>query len=108
VHVKLSISSPIASHSCIPIFTFLFTACCTASTSRVTAAETDRSLHVADEPIIDKNKSASGAESNVPVASSSSNAAAVKMADETTPEMSDYWKRSTITEADRLAYHFAS
>jgi hypothetical protein len=56
------------------------------------AGETDRSLHVVDEPIIDKNKSASGAESNIPVASSSSNAAAVKMADETTPEMSDYWK----------------
>jgi hypothetical protein len=44
-------------------------------------------------------------ESDVPVASSSSNMAAAKMAYKTTPEMVDYWKKMTVTEADRNAYH---
>jgi hypothetical protein len=40
------------------------------------------------------------------VASSSSNVAIVKMANKIIPEMSDYWKKSMITMADRLTYHF--
>jgi hypothetical protein len=69
------------------------------------AGETDCSLHIADEPVVDKNKSASGAEGDVLVVSSSSNAAVVKMVDKTIPEMSGYWKKSMIIEADRLTYH---
>jgi hypothetical protein len=42
------------------------------------------------------------------VASSSSNAAAVKMVNNTTPEISDYWKKSTVIEANRSSYHIAS
>jgi hypothetical protein len=69
------------------------------------AGEADQTLNVPSEPIIDENKSASGAESDVSAASSSSNAAVMKMADNTIPEMFNYWKRSMITEADHLAYH---
>jgi hypothetical protein len=36
------------------------------------------------------------------VASSSSNAAIEKMANKTTPTLSDYWKKSMVTEADAL------
>jgi hypothetical protein len=72
------------------------------------AGETDQILQVPDEPVVDETKSAFGAESDVPVASSSSNVAVVKMANKTTPSMSDYWKKSTITKADHSAYHSAS
>jgi hypothetical protein len=64
------------------------------------AGETDQNL-----PIADDNKSTSGVESYVPAMSSSSNAAAVKMADKIIPKMLDYWKKSWITEVDRLAFH---
>jgi hypothetical protein len=69
------------------------------------AGEADQTFNVLNEPIIDENKSPSGAESNVLAASSSSNEAATKMANKTSPSMSDYWKKSTITDADCSAYH---
>jgi hypothetical protein len=67
--------------------------------------EANQVLRATDEPVVDKNKSASEVESDDPVASSSSNDTIVKMANKTTLEMSDYWKKSMITEADRSAYH---
>jgi PDZ domain-containing secreted protein len=69
------------------------------------AGETDQIPRVTDEPIANEGKSDSEMKSDVSVASSSSNVAAVKMAKKTTPEMVDYWKKKTVTEADRLAYH---
>jgi hypothetical protein len=69
------------------------------------AGETDQIPRVTDEPIANEGKSDSEMKSDVSVASSSSNIAAVKMAKKTTPEMVDYWKKKTVTEADRLAYH---
>jgi hypothetical protein len=44
-------------------------------------------------------------EDNVPTTSSSSNMAAIKMVDKTTPEMVDYWKKTTVTEVDCKAHH---
>jgi hypothetical protein len=67
-----------------------FTACCTAPTSHSIIDETDQTLRVTDEPIINESKSDSGMESDVLAASSSSNMAAAKMADKTTLEMVDY------------------
>jgi hypothetical protein len=64
------------------------------------ASETDHNL-----PITDDNKSDYGTESDILAASSSSNMAAAKIANKTIPHMSDYWKKSMITEADRKAYH---
>jgi hypothetical protein len=86
-------------------FTLPFTAHCTTPTFRTMVGETDQTLHVVGEAIIDEAKTASRVESDVPATSSSSNAAIEKMANKTTPMMSDYWKKSTITEADRSAYH---
>jgi hypothetical protein len=71
------------------------------------AGETDHTVHVTDEPVVDENKSASRVKSDVPAVSSSSNVAIVKMANKTTPSMFDYWKKSMITEADHSAYHSA-
>jgi hypothetical protein len=69
------------------------------------ADEADQTLNIPGEPIVDENKSAFAVESDVPAASSSSNMVVAKMADKTIPKMSDYWKKSTITEAGCLAYH---
>jgi hypothetical protein len=69
------------------------------------AGEADRTLTAADMPTIDEGRNDSGAESDAPTTSSSVTLAAIKMADNKVPEMSDYWKKSTIIEADRQAYH---
>jgi hypothetical protein len=68
------------------------------------AGEADQILHVTDEPITNESKSDSETESDVPT-TSSFNVAVAKMAEKTTPEMVDYSKKTTVTEADRQAYH---
>jgi hypothetical protein len=54
------------------------------------ASEADQILHVTDVPIINDSKSESETESDVLAAPSSSNVAAAKMVDKTTPKMVDY------------------
>jgi hypothetical protein len=71
------------------------------------AGETDQTLLIPVEPIVNKTKCASGVESNLPAASSSSNMATVKIENKTISDMSDYWKKTTITEDDRSTYHTA-
>jgi hypothetical protein len=68
------------------------------------AGEADRTLTAADMPTIDEGRNDSGAESDALTTSSSVTLATIKMADNKVPEMSDYWKKSTIIEADRQAY----
>jgi hypothetical protein len=63
------------------------------------------SLFMLPVSLLSMRTSASGAESNVPTMSSSSNVIDVKMMNKTTPLMFNYWKKSTITEADHSAYH---
>jgi hypothetical protein len=65
------------------------------------ASEADRILRATDKPIVDEN------ESDSPMVSTSSNAAAAKIVDKIIPKMSDYWKKSTIIEEDCQAYHSA-
>jgi hypothetical protein len=67
--------------------------------------EADWTLATADTPTVDEGRNNSGAESDALVTSSSVTLAVIKMADNKVPEMSDYWKKSTITEVDRQAYH---
>jgi xanthine dehydrogenase molybdopterin-binding subunit B len=104
MHIKLSTTEHVKSHhfSLSPsnLLLFPFTACYAAATSHSMAGEADQTPHVTDEPIINENKSDFETESNIPTTSSSSNAAAAKMAEKIIPEMVDYWKKTTITEAD--------
>jgi hypothetical protein len=81
---------------------------CATPTCHSMASEADQILHAADEPVVDESKSNSRTESDSPVVSTSCNAAAAKIVDKTTPDMSDYWKKLMITEADRQAYHSTS
>jgi hypothetical protein len=60
------------------------------------ASEADQIPRVTDKPIINDGKSDSEMESDVRT-TSSSNVAAAKMADKTTPEMVDYWKKMTLS-----------
>jgi hypothetical protein len=71
------------------------------------ANETNRIPNVTGEAVVDEGKTHSRGESDVLMASSSSNEAIAKMANKTTPApaLSDYWKKSTVTEANRSAYH---
>jgi hypothetical protein len=109
MHIKPSTAEHIKSHrfSLSPSNLLLlpFTACYAAPTSHSTVGEAHQIPHVADESIVNENKSEFETESDVPMASSSSNVATVKMAEKTTPEMVDYLKKMTVTEVDQHAYH---
>jgi hypothetical protein len=69
------------------------------------AVEADQIPCVINEPITDENKSDSRTESNIPAGSSSSNIDVTKMVEKIISEMVDYWKKTTITEVNRRAYH---
>jgi hypothetical protein len=98
----MSTSSFIASHS----FAFqLFTTCCTAPVSHSMAMETAHDLPISDAPTGDDTQSNSEAESTALVTSSSPTQATTKMVDRKVPEMRDFFKKTTVTEEERLAYH---
>jgi hypothetical protein len=65
----------------------------------------DQIIHAAGDHVVDENKSASVVESEVPAVSSSSHMVVAKMVNKTSPSMSNYWKKSMITEVDYSSYH---
>jgi hypothetical protein len=67
--------------------------------------EVDQALHAANKPAVDEGKRDSGADSDTAATSSSVTLAAIKMVDKIILDMTDYWKKSSITEGDRQAYH---
>jgi hypothetical protein len=97
----------ITSRSCLQV-SYFFINC---SLHRIhflcaTASETNQTLLAISNAAID-TKTISGTESETTVASSSSNVAAVKIAKKDVPMLTDYWKKSTVAEEDRAAYHTA-
>jgi hypothetical protein len=98
----MSASTPITSHS--SAFQ-LFNACCTAPFSHFMTVKTAHDLPVAYKPTDDDAQSDSRVESTTPATSSSPTLAATKMADRKVLEMSDFFKKTTVIEEDRLAYH---
>jgi hypothetical protein len=67
------------------------------------AMETAHDLPIANKPTGDDTQRDSGADSAA-LATSSPTLAATKMADRKVPEMSDFFKKSTVTEEECLAY----
>jgi hypothetical protein len=63
--------------------------------------EADQTLAATDTPAVDEGKNDSGVESDTPATSSSVILVVIKMANNRVLEMSDYWKKSIITKADR-------
>jgi hypothetical protein len=78
---------------------------CVAPSSLSMAGEADQTLHAAEKPTSNEGKSDSGTESDIPMTSSSITIAAIKIANKIVPDMSDYWKKSTIADVDCQAYH---
>jgi hypothetical protein len=100
------VSSPITSTlSPSNLLLLPFVVYCVVPTSLSMAGEADRTLAAIDTPTIDDGRNDSGVENDALATSSSMTLAVIKMADNKVPETSDYWKKSTITEADRQAYH---
>jgi hypothetical protein len=98
----MSTFSPITSHS----FAFqLFIACYTAPVSHSMAAETTYDLPITNKPVGNDAQSDSGVESVAPTTSSSPTLAVTKMTDIKVPKMSDFFKKTTITEEEHRAYH---
>jgi hypothetical protein len=100
---QLCIPSPIVSrfhlHTCLLHRTHF---------THAMASKTEQTLLTTGNVIVDDAKTASRAESGIAVTSSTSNAAVEKMVKKDIPMMTNYWKKSTMTEADRSAYHRAS
>jgi hypothetical protein len=69
------------------------------------AGEADQNPPVITELAGGGNKSDSRMESDAPATSSSATLAAIKMADNQIPEITDLWKKSNVSEANRQAYH---
>jgi hypothetical protein len=69
------------------------------------AGEADQNPLVVTEPAAGDNKSDSGMESDITTTSSSTTVAAIKMVNNQIPEITNYWKKSHVSEANRHAYH---
>jgi hypothetical protein len=67
--------------------------------------ETDQTSLIASDVANFNSKASTGVESNTTSASSSSNAARQSIAKKKVPMLYEYWKASTVTEADLTAYH---
>jgi hypothetical protein len=69
------------------------------------AVKTIHDLPITDKPAGDNAHSDSRAESATLLTSSSPTLAATKMADRKVPEMSNFFKKTTVIEEERRAYH---
>jgi hypothetical protein len=67
--------------------------------------ETAHNLPITDKPVGDDTQSDSGLENAALVTSSSPTLATTKMVDRKLPEMSDLFKKTTVTEKEHLACH---
>jgi hypothetical protein len=69
------------------------------------AEETAHDLPIIDKLADDDAKNDSGAESAATTTSSSTTLATIKLADNKVPEMTGYWKKSSVIEVDCKTYH---
>jgi hypothetical protein len=69
------------------------------------AGEADGNPPVTTEPTAGSNKSDSGTKSDALITSSSTTLVAIKMVDNQIPEITDFWKKTNVSEANRQAYH---
>jgi hypothetical protein len=69
------------------------------------ASESDQIPLVAVNATPNDTKTASGEESDIAMASSSSTRAVEKMVKKEVPVLMNYWKKSMVTKVDRVAYH---
>jgi hypothetical protein len=100
--------SLITSHSCFQVHCFLLHYLLPRTHfSCAMASEANQTLLATGDAAAFDSKVASGVESDVAPTSSSSNAAMRAIAKKIIPTLHDYWKKLTVTKADRAAYHTA-
>jgi hypothetical protein len=69
------------------------------------ADEDDQNPLIITNPVTTDNKSDSGTESDAPATSSSATLTAIKMENNQIPEVTNFWKKSNVSEANCQAYH---
>jgi hypothetical protein len=97
-HIKLDTTVHAKSHRFSLLHSSLLLSPCTMT------VESHQTLLVAGDAVAN-TMTISDAESDIAATSSSSNTAIEKMVKKDVPVLTDYWKKSTMTEADRSAYH---
>jgi hypothetical protein len=107
-HIKLNATVHVKSHRfsllSSRLFFFIYYLLHRTHLPCAIAGESNQTLLAADDAA-GNTKMIYGAESDVAMASSSSNVAVERMAKKDVPVLIDYWKKSTVIEADRSAYH---
>jgi hypothetical protein len=97
-------SRPINSISCLPILSSYSTTCCTAPTLRSTA-EGPTHAPIAANPPVDEDTGCDSGEESVTAMASSPNCGIALMAKGEIPELSDFFKKTSVTDEERQAYH---
>jgi hypothetical protein len=103
--IKLSMSHPIASHSCLPIFFYYSLTCYTASAPHSLATESASNLPPTNPTIDDDAGSDSKPESTTMTTSSSSTRGASLMVKGEIPKLTDFFKRTTVSEEELQEFH---
>jgi hypothetical protein len=83
----------------------IYCSLCRSHFSLSIVGEADENPPVITEPVGGSNKSDSGVESDASITSSSATLAMINMADNQIAEITDFWKKSNISEANHQAYH---
>jgi hypothetical protein len=108
-HIKLGIAKHVSSHHFLLLSSNLrlsfSTARCTIPALHSMAEESTYDLPPVNSQANDDAKSYSEVESTAPVTSSSPTPGATKMADKKVPAMSDFFKKTSVTDAERQSYH---
>jgi hypothetical protein len=102
----MCMKGPIASRSYLYVYYFLiYCSLHRIHFSHAMASRTDQTLHATSDAAVGDAKTVSRAKSDTMAASSSSNVSTKKIANKDVPVLTDYWKKSSVIEADRSAYH---
>jgi hypothetical protein len=111
MHIKLTTTVHAKSHNFllllqISYFLIYYLLHCTHFPCAM-ASEADQTLLTTGDAAAVDTKMVSGMESDTVTTSSSSNVAVVKIVKKDVPMLTDYWKKSIVTDADHAAYHAA-
>jgi hypothetical protein len=102
---SLSTSCPIISHSRLPIFSYYSHLCCATPVLNSMVTESTSNLLPTNPSIDDDAGGDSGAESTAMTTSSSLTCGASMMAKGEIPELTDFFKKTSVSEEELQAYH---
>jgi hypothetical protein len=103
--VPLSISHPIISRSCLLIFSCYFHSCCATTSLNSMATKSAVDLPPTNPSIDDNVGGDSGVESTAMTTSSSPTRGTFLMMNGEIPELTDFFKKTSVSEEELQAYH---